>query len=261
MTPVPRIALAALGFAALAAVSPARAVDLTLGLGAGYAPDYEGSDDYAAVPLWNIRADNLYDPETFVQILGPQLRSNFLPNPHFHVGVAGRYVPDYDNVDNNQVQDLKSTDAALLLGPSLGYDFVAGRETDAALELDVMYDVAHSNGGVVVPRGRVAWQATDALGVDMRLSTTWASDDYMGNFFSINAQDAARSGLQQYNADAGFKDVGLTGSLSYRFAGSWSATAIASYARMLGDAADSPVVDDVGNENQLSLGALVNYRF
>src|SRR3954462_3277897 len=36
----------------------------TLGLGVALAPDYEGSDDYRAVPLWNLRAGNLYHPDT-----------------------------------------------------------------------------------------------------------------------------------------------------------------------------------------------------
>ena len=40
----------------------AGAVDWTLGLGAGVAPDYQGSEDYELVPLWNIRASDLYDP-------------------------------------------------------------------------------------------------------------------------------------------------------------------------------------------------------
>jgi outer membrane protein len=262
MPRTPRIALAALGLLSTASGVPqALALDLTLGLGAGVAPDYEGSDDNVAVPLWNVRLGDLYDPETFVQVIGPQLRSNLLPHPHVRVGIAGRYVPDYDNVDNDQVQDIKSTDTALLLGPSLGYDFVAGRETDVLIQVDAIYDVANGNGGLVVPRGRVTWRPADPLTADISLSSSWASDDYMGNFFSVNNSDAARSGLDSYDADAGFKDVTLTASLTYRFAGSWSVTGTASAGRMLGDAADSPVVDDVGDENQLSAGALINYQF
>jgi outer membrane protein len=255
------MAVVALGLAAAAGATPAVALELTLGLGAGSAPDYEGSDNRAFVPLWNVRLGDLYDPETFVQVIGPQLRSNFVPHPHLRLGVAGRYIPDYDNVDDNRVQDLKGTDAAVMLGPTLGYDFLPGRESDAALELDVTYDVAHGNGALVEPRGRVTWMPAAALSAELRLSTSWASDDYMGNFFSINQSEAASSGLDAYSADAGFKDVTLGGSLTYRFAGNWSATGIASYGRMLGDAADSPIVDDRGSENQVAVGALVNYRF
>lgn len=64
-------------------------VNVTLGAGAGAAPDYEGSDDYELVPLWNLRVANLYHPKTFVQVIGPRLRSNFLPSDHWRLGLAG----------------------------------------------------------------------------------------------------------------------------------------------------------------------------
>jgi outer membrane scaffolding protein for murein synthesis (MipA/OmpV family) len=36
---------------------------------------------------------------------------------------------------------------------------------------------------------------------------------------------------------------------------------LGTYARLLGDAEDSPIVDDVGDANQFFGGALINYRF
>jgi outer membrane protein len=248
-------------FATALTFASAHAIDVTLGLGAGYAPDYDGSEDYQAVPLWNLRLGNLYGEETFAQIVGPTLSSNLLPNEHWRLGVAGLYKPDYDNVDNNKVEDLKSTDAALLLGPTLGYDFATGIARDFAVEVDALYDVANGNGGVVTPRLRGKTELAPGLVGEARLSTTWASGDYMGNFFSINSADAARSGLDTYDADEGVKDVSVGGSMTYRFTERWSLTGIASYSRLLGDAADSPIVDDEGDENQLFAGALVNYRF
>jgi outer membrane scaffolding protein for murein synthesis (MipA/OmpV family) len=77
----------------------------------------------------------------------------------------------------------------------------------------------------------------------------------------VDGGDAARSGLDPYNADEGFKDVSFGASLTYRFLGNWSATATGLYTRLIGDAEDSPVVDDRGDENQLFAGALVSYRF
>ena len=40
----------------LAIPTSAMAVEWSLSAGAGIAPDYEGSDDYEAVPLWNLLA-------------------------------------------------------------------------------------------------------------------------------------------------------------------------------------------------------------
>jgi MipA family protein len=36
---------------------------------------------------------------------------------------------------------------------------------------------------------------------------------------------------------------------------------LGTHARLLGDAADSPIVDDVGDANQFCGGALINYQF
>jgi MipA family protein len=233
----------------------------TVGLGVALAPDYEGSDDYRAVPLWNLRAGNLYHPDTFVQVLGPTLRSNLLPDDHWRLGVSGRYQPDYDNVDNDRVQDLKDTDAAGLLGVTAGYDFLAERGQAVALELDAQYDMLHGNGGVVTPRLRWQAPAGERVVVGASVAATWGSEDYVGNRFSINASEAARSGLDEYDADAGFKNAMATGSVTYRLAEAWSLTGIAAYSRLFKQASDSPIVDDEGDENQFLAGLLVNYSF
>ena len=133
---------------------PGTKLSLTLGLGAAFAPDYEGSDDYAFVPLWNLRLGNLYHPDTFVSITGPQLRSNLVPSDHWRFGVSGRYLPDYEDVDDDKVQELRDVDQTILFGVTLGYDFVPGRQQDLALELDAQYDVAEGNGGILTPRLR-----------------------------------------------------------------------------------------------------------
>ena len=57
----------------------------TLGLGIAVAPDYEGSKDYKAMPLWNVRVGVRKDPNVFVQVLGPTLRSNLLPDDHWRL--------------------------------------------------------------------------------------------------------------------------------------------------------------------------------
>ena len=53
----------------------------------------------------------------------------------------------------------------------------------------------------------------------------------------------------------------VTGTVSYRFAEAWSLTGIVAYSRLFSQAADSPIVDDEGDENQFLAGLLVNYSF
>jgi outer membrane scaffolding protein for murein synthesis (MipA/OmpV family) len=106
---------AALGIVGLS--TSALAVDWTVGVGAAAAPDYEGSNDYEAVPLWNLRAGDLYHPKTYVQVLGPKLTSNFLPSDNWRLGLSGQFVPERDDVEDDKVDKLKSTDSVFSWDP------------------------------------------------------------------------------------------------------------------------------------------------
>jgi outer membrane protein len=236
-------------------------INFTLGAGAGVAPDYEGSDDYEAVPLWNLRAGNLYHPETYVQLIGPRLWSNFLPHDHWRLGLAGQFIKERDDVENDRVDDLEDVDASVMLGVLAGYDFLATPQRDLVLEVEGRQDVANDNGFLGTIRGRYGSLFAGRWRFDALVSTTWASEDYMSAYFGIDAADAASSGLDQFSADEGFKDLSFAGSLTYRLFERWSVTALANYTRLIDDAEDSPVVDDAGDENQFFAGALINYRF
>ncbi len=89
-------------------VQPADAAELTPGFGATCAPDCEGSDDHATAPLWNLRATDLYDPETYVQLLGSAVASSLMPHPHLRLGLSAVYRPDYNDVDDSAVQSVKA---------------------------------------------------------------------------------------------------------------------------------------------------------
>lgn len=257
------IAAGLVATAALAATTqPAAAADFTIGLGAALVPDYEGSEDYEAAPSWVLSATNLYDPATYVALRGTQLRSNFVPHPQLRAGLSGLFVNERDDVENDRVDNLDKTDPALLLGAGIGWDFLPQPAQGLTLAVDLMYDVANSNGGVIVPY--LAY--TDAMtgtpwSIGAELFTTWASEDYMSEQFGIDAGDAARSGLDQFDADDSFKDAGLRGQVSYRFTESWSSTFAAQYKLLLEDAADSPVVDDEGSEHRFVASVTVNFHF
>lgn len=246
----------------LTAGMPALATDFTIGLGGGIAPDYEGSDDYKPVPNWLFQATDLYHPDTQVTIAGPNLRSNLVPDPHFRAGINGQWVAKRDDVENNRVDDLDSTDTAILLGPTIGWDFLAEPTRAFTTSIDLLYDVANNNGFVVTPKVSY-FQAfpNTPYSFGAELSTTWASDDYMSEQFGINANNAAQSGLDQYSADESFKDVSIGLNGNYRFNPKWSLSVGVQYKRMVGDAEDSPIVDDAGDANQFAAIATVNFKF
>jgi outer membrane protein len=209
-----------------------------------------------------LRANNLYDPNTFVSITGPELRSNLVPHPQFRAGLFGQYVSSRNNIDDNRVEDLNNTDSSVLVGGTVGWDFFPEPTIGLTTALDARADVANGNGWLVTPR--VTYNNAlpgNALSFTAEASTTWASDDYMEEYFSVQSGPARRTGLDRYNADADFKDFAIKGTVSYAFTERWSTTLAGQYKRMLGDAKDSPVVDDRGDENQFITALTVNFKF
>jgi outer membrane scaffolding protein for murein synthesis (MipA/OmpV family) len=148
-------------------------------------------------------------------------------------------------------------DAAVMLGGFFGFEY-----ENWSASVEAMQDVASGNDGAIVRlNGGYKIPIDETLNFSLGVFTTWADDDYMQAYFEIDGADAARSGLQTFDADAGFKDVGLNLTAVYKPWEHWGLMGLAGYKRLLGDAEDSPVVDDEGDANQFSGGFLVFYKF
>jgi outer membrane protein len=239
----------------------AAAVEWTIGVGVGIVPDYQGSDDYQAAPLWNLKASKLYHDDTYIQILATKLNSNLLAHDNFRLGISGQYVLERDDVDNNAVDHLPDTDDGIMLGIMGGYDFDLSNGGVFGLELDVRYDVGGDIGGLYTGRLKYMKPFGSSWVFTAGLESTYATDDYMDELFGVSGAGAASSGLSIYNPDAGFKDVGIGASLTYMISQRWSVTGSANYAHMIGDADDSSPVTDQGSESQFLGGLMVSLHF
>jgi outer membrane scaffolding protein for murein synthesis (MipA/OmpV family) len=255
------LAVASAAFAADAGDASRDDFEFTLSAGAGVGPDYEGSDDYEPAPLLGLRIGNLYHPNTHVGVRGLHFESNFLPHDRFELGLVAAYLSDYDGVDDDAVDELERPDSAVHVGVLAGVEFEDERRIRYGIEIEATYDVLHGNGAVVTPQASIRVPAAEKVFVNGSLSASWASGDYMSNRFGISDADAARSGLRSYDADADFKDVELGLGATYVITKRWSVSMSGRYQHMLGDAADSPIVEDRGSEDAFRFGTLVNFRF
>lgn len=236
-------------------VSGARAADVSLGAGLGLAPEYEGSEDYVAVPIPYVNV--VWSNHMSINWLGNKAKLNLIPSPYWKAGLIGEYIPERGDVDNSAVDDLEDVDASIMLGGFFGFEY-----NNWSASIEAMQDVADANDGAIIRlNGGYRIPIDEALSLSLGVFTTWADDDYMQSYFEIDAGDAARSGLQTFDADAGFKDLGLNFSATYKPWDHWGLTGLAGYKRLLGDAEDSPVVDDEGDANQFTGGVLVFYKF
>jgi outer membrane protein len=77
----------------------------------------------------------------------------------------------------------------------------------------------------------------------------------------VDDEAALASGLPAYRPDGGVYAVAATSGLSYQFSPRWGAFGFAQYERLVGDAADSPIVRDLGSRNQFSGGIGLSYTF
>jgi outer membrane protein len=231
------------------------AADVSLGAGVGLAPDYEGSDDNEAVPIPYV--DVKWANHMSLNWLGNKAKLNLIPSPIWRGGVVGEYIAERDDVDNDRVDLLEDVDTSIMFGGFFGFEY-----DNWSASVEAMADVADGNDGAIVRlNGGYQIPIDQTWNLSLGVFTTWADDDYMEAYFEIDAADAARSGLQTFSADSGFKDVGLNLRASYKPWEQWGFLGLASYKRMLDDAEDSPVVDDEGDENQFSGGILVFYKF
>ena len=228
---------------------------VSVGLGPGISPDYEGSSDYEAVPIPLVSVK--FSNDMSILWVANMARANLIPSRTWMGGPILQYIQKRDNVDNNKVDKLDTVDASLMAG-----GFFGGRIEQFSLSLEAMQDIADGNDGAIVRlRGGYHIPISKEWSASINAFTTWADDDYMDAYFGINQSNATKSGLKTYNADAGIKDVGITLPVTYSPWEHWSMLGAVSYKRLLGDAADSPVVDDEGDKNQVSGGLALIFRF
>jgi outer membrane protein len=225
------------------------------GLGFGIVPDYEGSEDYTVVPLPYLSmrfANNMS-----VMWIANKATANLVPHRNWMAGPLVEYIRSRADVDNNRVDRMKNVDASLMMGGFVGY-----RIDRFTFMLEAMQDVADGNDGAVVRlKGSYHMPINQEWSALFIVYTSWADNDYMEAYFGVDQADSARSGLKTYDADSGFKDLGFVVPVTYSPYEHWSFMGAVGYKRLVGDAEDSPVVDDAGDANQFIAGAFVIYKF
>lgn len=239
--------------------APQRDWELTLGAAAAFVPDYEGSNDHKVRALPYVDAS--YKDTVFLR--GTALGANVVsingprPGDGIKIGPLIRYGFGRDEGDNEALRGLGDIDDAVELGGFARY--TAG---PWLADLQAVKDVAGGHGGVLVDAG-IGWRAaiTPRWRTTLRAHATWADETHMQTVFGISAAQSARSGLRQHEAGSGFKDVGLSATLAFAVTDSWLLIGRAGYSRLLGDAADSPIVADKGSADQLSGMLTIAYRF
>lgn len=230
-----------------------------LGAGAMYRPDYEGSDDYEVrgLPILGVNYRDivvLRGPSLMVDVI--QLSGTGLAD-NLSFGPIVKFDPGREADDNPILRNLGDIDKGALAGVFLGYEL-----GPVEFELTVARDATSRHEGLIAEiQAGYGFMLAQRLHAQLEISSTWSNEDYTQAYFGITREQALASGLREFTAKAGVKDAGASVSLHYLMSEHWRISGRLAYRRLLGDAADSPLVEDQGSPNQASAALFVSYQF
>lgn len=89
-----------------------------------------------------------------------------------------------------------------------------------------------------------------------------ADTTYMQNNFGVSAFEAqANGGLNTFYPKAGIKSVGFVLGATYQLSDTTSLQVYDKFDRLVGDAANSPIVTNLGSANQNTVGFVLSRSF
>ncbi|MDM7955170.1 MipA/OmpV family protein [Blastomonas sp.] len=245
---------------------------MTVGLGAGLVPSYEGSNQYVFFPAPVIQGN--YKGYAFAA-RGPGLFVDLVKDPLFPKVeyIAGPIIrARFDRVGrirDTVVKQLGDRNIAVEVGASGGFKVnrIFDRFDSLTFQVDALHDIAGAHSGAIVTPSVSYNKLLGTKGViNLSVSGDLIDRDFADYYFTIDAAGSAASGLPAYRAGGGLKSLGASALLGFDLSGDaldggWGVFVLGSYSRLQGDAADSPIVSIRGDANQYFGGAGLTYTF
>ncbi|WP_416409681.1 MipA/OmpV family protein [Agrobacterium rosae] len=222
---------------------------LIVGAGAMYEPEYEGGKDFKVSPVPAIIIT--YDDWLTIDPRGVSVR--VLEHNGFSLAGKVGYEMGRDEDDADRLRGLGDIDFAATVGAKAAYKWEA---LEVYAEVDQTIDGSESLIGKF--GAEFTAPVTERFIVAAGVSATVANDKHMQSYFGVTAAQSAASGLSQYDAGSGLKRVDVTASATYMLTENWLLRGEAGVGFLMGDAADSPIVEE---KVQPSFMAVVGYKF
>ena len=245
---------------------------VSVGVGAGLGPSYSGSDDYVLFPAPIVqgkiggvgispRAAGLA-LDVIDDAPGSAVNFSFGPSFRMRSDRATR-------IEDDVVKLAGELDRAWEVGVSAGISKPAllNPYDSLSFSVDTRWDVAGAHGGMVIEPG-ISYFTPLSRGMAASLSVgaEYGDDDFNSYYFTVDAPQSAASGLDRYDADAGFNSVGTNLLLAIDLDGNLvnggiAAVLIGGYSRLLGDAKNTPYTSERGSADQFIGGVGIGYTF
>lgn len=221
--------------------------DVSLGLGIAVAPVYEGSTHYlpAPIPMLAIRWRDTVS-------LGIDGLSLYHKTGGFRYGMGLTYDPGREENGKNlygmssgdhRLEGLGNINSAAGLKAFASYDVHLFQQIPlVVLDASVTKLLGSSNDGVLVQGGlAMPFQLGQNWRLTPKVSTTWANNQYMEDYFGVTPEQATRSQFSTYKAKAGMKDASIGLNVRYFITKNWFVTGDGRVRKLLSDAASSPI--------------------
>lgn len=231
-------------------------------IGPGAVPAFESAKRYQLIPLM---IANVGWKGTELQVRGLGARLDLLGDSRVQIGPMFNFRGNRDSAKHGsgRVKLLEDVDSAVEVGGFIGYRFGGNQygQGEVALDVSLAKDGHDGHDGLVGSmQASYAAYRTQKFFLNVDAQASFADKKYMRAFFGVTPAEAARSGLTAYRPDGGIKDAGAGMTLGYQFNEKWGLIARAGANYYLGDAKDSPVVDE-GSKLQAVGGLALSFRF
>ncbi|TCS59893.1 outer membrane protein [Primorskyibacter sedentarius] len=221
-----------------------RVVGFELGLGAQFAPEYEGSDEYSVGPTGTASLNEL----RFGSI-------NFSSSPDdlgLSLGPSFRYLAERDSDDFDELDGIPDNDAAVELGLKATYKW-EGFQVFGQLRKGVT-----GHEGLVGELGADAkYEISGATSLSFGPRVGFGDDEYMDYAFGVPNSATA---LSAYDPDGGIRSFGAEARIRHDLGAKTAIEGRLAWERLAGDAEDSPIVE-AGSRDQLRLGVMLIRKF
>lgn len=233
-----------------------------IGMGAGSVPDYKGSDDQTG----GVAAYGRYTfagQQRYVQLFANELSLNLIDSQKYRFGPVINYHFGRDSdVEDIVVRQMKEIDDTIELGVFGDIVWVDAGNPRNRLILGgmLLQDAGDESDGLRARLSARYWrQVHPAADLHVGGGVIYGNRKYNDHYFGINADNVGSAPLPAYKAGSGVNEVYVNLGTAIYLSKAWMLGAGLRYGRIVGDAADSPLVDQRGSENQVIGGIGLAY--
>ncbi|MBY5989366.1 MipA/OmpV family protein [Roseovarius atlanticus] len=241
-------AMAALLLPGTALAQSGPSLSFAAGIGGNYQPEYFGSDDYDAGVTGGFKFGHLRigrlefgDPDPNAVDLGWRPRGSL------------RLIGKRDSSDHVELTGLRDVDFSVEIGGGVGYT----AENFQAFA-DVRYGVIGHESWVGELGADAIFRPSEDWTVTVGPRALWGSDDYTSTYFGVTPAEATLSAYPAYAPGSGLVTAGIEVGAQYELSQNWYLDGTLAWNRYVGDAADSPIVQD---DDSFTASLVVMRRF